>query len=70
MNPYRDEGLGWLSWILVALGAAIVAVNLLEVDFWLFSVFAAVPLVFGLVLLAVGGVLILAGLFSGRESDA
>jgi uncharacterized integral membrane protein len=70
MNPYRGEGLGWLSWILAALGAVIVAVNLLDVDFWLFGVLAAVPLVFGLILLAVGGVLILAGLFFGQESDA
>lgn len=69
MNPFRREGLGWTAAVLSLVGAVIVVANLLDADFWLLSVFSAIPMVFGLVVLAVGAALLLAGIFSGREAD-
>ena len=68
MNPYRNEGIGWLSTIFIALGAMIAIVNGLDLDFWLLNVFQVIPIVFGLIMLASGLALVLAG-FIERNPD-
>lgn len=69
MNPYRRDGLGRVAVALFAFGAIIVLANALDLDFWLLSAFAAIPLIFGLIVLAIGAALILAGFFAGGEAD-
>jgi hypothetical protein len=67
MNQYRTEGLGWLSAVFAVLGAGVVLANLLDIEVLPLNILNALPLVFGLVLLAAGVVLLLTGFFAGRR---
>jgi hypothetical protein len=60
---------GWTSVALFVVGLVIVLANALDADVWFLSALNAIPMVFGWVVLAVGGALILAGLFSGKEAE-
>jgi hypothetical protein len=63
MNVFRREGLGWAAAALCALGAIIVIAGALDIP-----LLSAVPTVVGLVALAVGVIVIVAGFFAGRET--
>ncbi|HEX5204641.1 MAG TPA: hypothetical protein VFW27_32355 [Actinoplanes sp.] len=69
MNPFRQDGVGWTSVALFVVGLVIVLANALDADVWFLSALNAIPMVFGWVVLAVGGALILAGLFGGKETE-
>jgi hypothetical protein len=61
VNPFRRESIGWTAAALCAVGAILVIVNAL-------NIFDAIPLAVGLVLLAIGALLTLAGFFSGPKA--
>jgi uncharacterized integral membrane protein len=69
VNPFRQDGVGWTSVALFVVGLVIVLANALDADVWFLSALNAIPMVFGWVVLAVGGALILAGLFGGKETE-